>query len=186
MEAQSRKKFTSSWQQISPPGEDQESMFKWETLKEVGTQDLQHQGQVYPGKVYEVQLTNGQRINAWVADDRLQYFCHGLTFGGKDAPGAPVSPFTGRPVETILEGYYHPIPDSQARANDILVWKGVPPETTPHSAILTEARLEPGEEYLSETTTRLQTKNGLFPETNVPLRDLIRIYTDNYNAYRRR
>jgi hypothetical protein len=76
-------------------------IFKWETLREVGPYDLRYAVPV-PGKLYEVELTSGPGVQVWRASDGQQYFCHGLTFGGKEAPGGPISPFSGRPVETIM------------------------------------------------------------------------------------
>ena len=77
------------------------------------------------------------------------------------------------------------IPEEQARAGDILVWRGIAPETTPHSAVLTDPVLEEGKRYLAYTT-RLQSKNGLSPEMTMTLEQLIGIYGESYNAYRRR
>jgi hypothetical protein len=160
-------------------------MFQWDTLKEIGPHELHYQGKPVPGKVYEMELTSGKSILVWRSEDGQQYFCHGLTFGAREAPGGAISPYTGKPVETILEEYYQMNPEGQARAGDILVWRGVAPETTPHSAILTDPILAQGKSYLADST-RLQTKNGLSPETNVTLEELIAIYGESYNAYRRR
>lgn len=160
-------------------------MFKWDTLKEVGPHDLRSQGSVIRGKACEIELTNGRTIRVWRADDGQQYFCHGLTFGGKQAPGGAISPYTGEPVETILGAYYELIDEAQARQGDILVWEGLAPETTPHSAILTIPRVVPGTAYLDDGTT-LRTKNGLWPETDMELWELFRPYGESYNAYRRR
>src|SRR6266566_4820247 len=63
---------------------------------------------------------------------------------GKDAPGGPISPFIGQPVETILQAYFVAIPEAQAGPGDILVWKGPAPETTPHSAVLATTALALG------------------------------------------
>jgi hypothetical protein len=160
-------------------------MFKWDTMTEVGPHDLSHQGKPVPGKMYRIELTSGKTIEVWQSDEGGQYFCHGLTFGGKEAPGGPISPYTGKPVETILQEHYRMIPDAQAHAGDILVWHGVAPETTPHSAILTDPILAEGKSYL-DLTARLQTKNGLSPETNMTLEEIIAIYGESYNAYQRR
>jgi hypothetical protein len=43
----------------------------------------------------------------------------------------------------------------------------------------------PGKSYLDETT-RLQSKNGMYPEQNLPLQALIRDYGESYNVFRRR
>jgi hypothetical protein len=154
-------------------------------MKEAERQDFLYQGKIVPGKAFEVELTNGQVIRVWRADDCQQYFCHGLTFGGKRAPGGPVSPFTGKPVEMILHGYYQQMAEADACPEDILVWTGLPPETTPHSAILTAVQLLSGKSILEDTATQLQTKNGFSPETILPLGKLIGIYGESYNVYRK-
>src|SRR4051794_17349117 len=116
-------------------------------LQELGPYTLKFAAPL-PGKIIEVELTNGQKIHVWRSDDLQQYFCHGLTFGGKDAPGGPLSPFTGRPVETLLHGYYAAVPEDQAQAGDILVWRAPAPDSTPHSAVLTHPVITPGKRYL--------------------------------------
>jgi hypothetical protein len=161
-----------------------ESLFRWETLKEIGPHFLGYKSSV-PGKALEVELTSGHKIHVWRAESGSQYFCHGLTFGGKAAPGGPVSPFTGKPVETILHGHYQLIPEAQARPGDILVWWGIAPDTTPHSAILAELVFAPGKGYFHEST-KVRSKNGMMPEADVSLADLFLEYGESYNVYRRR
>jgi hypothetical protein len=161
------------------------SIFKWETMKEIGPHELQHQGKSVPGTRCEVQLTSGNKVQVWRSADGKQYFCHGLTFGGKESPAGVISPYTGQSVETILQEHYQMIPEGQARVGDILVWWGLAPETTPHSAILTDPIIAEGKSYLDDTA-RLQTKNGLSPETNMNLEQLTAVYGEAYNAYRRR
>src|SRR5437773_93195 len=101
-----------------------EPIFHWETLREVGPWTLSFKEPV-AGKMFEVKLTCGQTITVFRADDTQFYFCHGLTFGGKDAPGGAVSPYSGASVQAILDNYYHLVdPESGARAGDILVWRG--------------------------------------------------------------
>jgi hypothetical protein len=97
-----------------------ESLFKWETVREIGPHDLGYQPAV-PGKLCEVELTSGVVVRAWRADDGQEYFCHGLTFGGKSAPGGALSPFTGPAVETILQQHFQPVPEAEAQPGDILV-----------------------------------------------------------------
>lgn len=150
----------------------------------VGPYDLRYAVAV-PGKMYEVELTSGPTVRVWRADDGQQYFCHGLTFGGKEAPGGPVSPFGGQPVETILQQHYQPVVESGATPGDILVWKGVAPDSTPHSAVLTDVVVAPGESLLDEAS-RLQSKNGILPEQNLTLGKLIEAYGEAYNVFRSR
>jgi hypothetical protein len=88
-------------------------------------------------------------------------------------------------VETILQQHFQAVPEGQAQAGDILVWWGLAPETTPHSAILTGPRIVQGTQYLDYSST-VRTKNGLAPEQEVTLLELIDLYGESYNTYRRR
>jgi hypothetical protein len=130
-------------------------------------------------------LPSGPTVRVWRADHGQEYFCHGLTFGGKEAPGGAVSPL-GDYVPTILGGHYVPIPEDQARPGDILVWRGASANDVVHSAILTDAFVTPGKNYL-DYAVKLQTKNGILPETSMTLGRLIEnFFGESYNAYRRR
>jgi hypothetical protein len=159
-------------------------IFRWETLREIGPHDLGYQPPV-PGTMMEVTLTSGAIVRVWRSTDARQYFCHGLTFGGRGAPGGPVSPYTGKSVETVLRECYQSIPEAEARADDILVWRGIEPETTPHSAVLTEVARLPGRGELHESS-RLISKNGMLPEGVFTLEELWAIYGESYGVYRRR
>jgi hypothetical protein len=75
--------------------------------------------------------------------------------------------------------------ESEARPGDILVWRGVAPDSTPHSAVLTDPVITPGMGSLDEAT-RLQSKNGMLPEQNLALGQLIQDYGEAYNVFRRR
>jgi hypothetical protein len=111
------------------------------------------------------------------------FFCHGLTFGGRDAPGGAISPYTGVNVEAILRDYYERIAESQSTRGDIVVWKGLAPETTPHSAILADVLLS-GE--VLHPATVLQTKNGMDPEEAWTLKELFDQYGESFNVFRRK
>src|ERR1700688_4510454 len=101
---------------------DGETIFKWETLREVRTDTLPFKEPVH-GRILEVELTRGHKINVFRADDGCFYFCHGLTFGGKEAPAGAISPFSGKDVQPILDDHYELVdPQSAAVAGDILVW----------------------------------------------------------------
>jgi hypothetical protein len=168
-----------------PDTSEHEPIFKWETMKEIQRHELQYQGRTVPGTIFEVELTSGQRVRVWRADNGLDYFCHGLTFGGKDAPGGAVSPLAEY-VPTILRGYFEVIPEARATAGDILVWRGISANDVVHSAILSDPVLAPGMNALDETT-KLQRKNGILPEASMNLGQLIEdYYGESYNAYRRR
>src|SRR5207302_8608658 len=114
------------------------------------------------GRRFEVELTSGPKVNVFRADDGVFYFCHGLTFGGKEAPGGAVSPFSGQDVRTIMDNHYHLVDRvSSAVAGDILVWRGLGGET-PHSAILTDPVVPPGKRYL-DYGSLVRSKNGKLP-----------------------
>jgi hypothetical protein len=159
-------------------------MFKWETLREVEPQPLRYGMMEIPGQTYEVELTKGSKVQVWRSDDGEQYFCHGLTFGGKEAPGGVVSPY-GKEVPTILREYYEPVAEPLARAGDILVWRGLGADDVVHSAVLTDPVVAEGKSYL-DYGSRLQSKNGIKPEANRTLEELLRDYGESYNMYRRK
>ena len=102
------------------------------TLRDVGGHEFRYLSGPVPGRVVEVELTSGPTMRL-CSDDGVRYFCHGLTFGGKDAPGGPISPYTGNPVEVILREHYEAIPEVRATAGDVLVWRGIAPLSTPTS-----------------------------------------------------
>jgi hypothetical protein len=164
-----------------------EPIFKWETMHEVAPRTLPYEPPVQ-GKVFEVELTSGPTVLVFRAEDGLFYFCHGLTFGGKHAPGGAASPFSGRDVRTILDNHYRLVaPDSGAARGDILVWRGLG-DDTPHSAILTEPVVQPGQNAL-DYSSKVQTKNGRLPETEMTLERLIGdefSYGESFQVFRRR
>jgi hypothetical protein len=121
----------------------------------------------------------------WRANNGQDYFCHGLTFGGTEAPGGPISPL-GDHVPTILRGHFEVLAEADAKAGDILVWRGVSVSDVVHSAILTDPLPATGATYL-DYAARLQTKNGIQPEANMTLGTLVENYFgESYNAYRRK
>src|SRR5438270_12963916 len=89
-------------------------IFRWETMREVGPHTLPFKEPVQ-GKIFRVALTSGHPVNVFRADDGLFYFCHGLTFGGKEAPGGAVSPFSGTDVQVIVKNFYQLV-DPEATA----------------------------------------------------------------------
>src|SRR5262245_47007955 len=145
-------------------------MFKWETLKQIGPHDLKYQDRVVAGKVLEVELTGGKVVRVWRADNGQDYFCHGLSFGGKEAPGGSVSPLSDH-VSVILREHYDSVAEQEAKAGDIVVWTGADENDVVHSAILTDPVLAQGQGIL-DYATRLLTKNGILPETSITLEKL--------------
>src|SRR5262249_35869301 len=101
------------------------------------------------------------------------------------APGGPVSPYTGASVEVVLREHYESIPEAEARAGDILVWRGIAPETTPHSAVLSDVVRLPGEGHLHESS-RLRSKNWMLPEGDFALQELWAVYGESYGCYHRK
>lgn len=165
----------------------QPPLFRWETMREVKRLTLPFKEPV-SGGIFEVELTSGPIIEVFRADDCKFYFCHGLTFGGKDAPGGAVSPFSGNFVRIILGNHYRLVdPESQAVVGDILVWYGLDDET-PHSAIITAPMIESGRNYLAYGS-KLRSKNGMLPEAELTLDALIMPpegYGESYNVFRRK
>jgi hypothetical protein len=129
---------------------------------------------------------SGVTIEVWRAEDRATYFCHGLTFGGTEAPGGPVSPFSGAHVMAILRHHFEPVdPESAAVVGDVLVWQ-TPGGKTPHSAILVEPVVTPLKSVL-DYSSKLRTKNGIKPEAVMTLGKLVYdYYGETYNVYRRK
>lgn len=170
-----------------PTDTEEHAVFQWETMREVRPHTLPYREPVV-GKVFEVALTSGHKINVFRAEAGEFYFCHGLTFGGKEAPGGAVSPFSGKDVGTILENHYLLLPrESTVIAGDILVWFG-PGGETPHSAILTDPIGVPGKNEL-DPTSQLRSKNGKLPEGTMSLKQLVdgsQSYGASYNIYRRK
>ncbi|MCI0456968.1 MAG: hypothetical protein L0Z62_08320 [Gemmataceae bacterium] len=171
---------------MKPAEAEEKPIFKWETLKEIRRQEFRWEERAVPGTVLAVELTSGVKVEVWRADNGQDYFCHGLTFGGKAAPEGVVSPL-GDHIPAILQGHYELVlPEGQARAGDILVWRGLSAKDVVHSAILTDPGKEAGKNYL-DYSARLQTKNGITPETTMTLRTLVEThYGESYNVYRRK
>ncbi len=164
-----------------------EPLFNWDTLREIGPCPLPYKEPV-PGKAFEVELTSGHKINVFRSDDGTFYFCHGLTFGGTDAPGGAISPFSGEGVRAILENHYGLVdPESDAVAGDIVVWWG-PEGETPHSAVLIRPVVRPGRRILDYASV-LRSKNGELPEADTTLQKLAdgpQSYGESYNVFRRK
>jgi hypothetical protein len=164
-----------------------QSIFRWESMRERGPHILPFK-EPLQGVILEVELTSNPVVNVFRADDRAFYFCHGLTFGGKDAPGGPVSPFSGRDVLLILENHFRLLsPEATPIAGDILVWTG-PSDETPHSAILTGPVVTPKTSVLDYASV-VRTKNGKLPEATMALEKLVdgpESYGEYYRVYRRK
>jgi hypothetical protein len=161
-----------------------EPIFNWATLREIGRHELRYQNGTVPGKMLVVELTGGPEVRAWRADNGQEYFCHGLTFGGKEAPGGAISPFSDH-VPTILRMLFEGIPEGVAAAEDILVWTDAATDDVIHSAILADCVMSLGARRLDDAAM-LQTKNGIEPETTMTLGKLVDRYGASYSAFRRK
>jgi len=165
------------------------TLFQWSTLRDVGTLVLNYRPPV-PGRLMEVELTvlPGTWIRVWQADNAKDYFCHGLTFGGKHCPSGPISPMSGAPVELILSACYDEVnPESAASVSDVLIWRDAGLMGTPHSAILLSPVVNFNFEVAQlDYSSILRTKNGMLAEANATLEDLVNVYGEMYNIYRRR
>jgi hypothetical protein len=159
-------------------------LFKWETLREVSADTRRLRDREILGSAWEVELISGETIRVWRAEDGREYYCHGLTFGGKEAPGGAASPY-GNQVPTILHAHYELVPEAQAKGGDIVVWRGIDRNDVVHSAILTGPVVAAGKNYL-DGTSRLQSKNGIRPEASLSLEELLLEYGESYNTYRRK
>jgi hypothetical protein len=159
-------------------------IFRWETLQEVAPDTRRFREREVPGRAWQIELISGERIQVWRAEDGQQYFCHGLTFGGKEAPGGAISPY-GNEVPTILRAHYELVLEVHATAGDILVWRGLDRNEVIHSAILTGPIVPAGKRFL-DYASRLQSKNGIRPEANAMLEELLLEYGESYNTYRRK
>jgi len=161
-------------------------IFRWETLRDVSSRVLRFEEELH-GVTMEVDLISGNRILLFRADDRVSYFCHGLTFGGKHAPGGPVSPYSGASVKTILDDFYFAVsPESAAKESDIVVWANA--QGSPiHTAILLKPVMTPGSDRLDYATV-IRSKNEICAEADVTLESLVagdESYGESYRVYRR-
>jgi hypothetical protein len=166
---------------------EQESIFQWDSLREVEPHTLPFKEPVH-GTTCEVALTSGRTIRVFRAADGHFYFCHGLTFGGKNAPGGAVSPFSGKDVQTILANHYRPLDlETEAVEGDIVVWIE-PDGATPHSAILIAPIVPTGKDRL-DYSSLLRTKNGKLPEATMTLEILVAgpgSYGESYKVFHRK
>jgi hypothetical protein len=165
---------------------DETSIFRWDTIREVGPETLPFPAPI-AGLTLEIELTSGSRIKVFRADDGAFYFCHGLTFGGKNAPGGAVSPYSGKAVTTILADFFkRVVPEANAIAGDIVVWYDL--DGPSHSAILVKPIAAAHEDRLDYSSV-LRSKNGYYPEATVTLQALVEEpgdYGETYVIYRRR
>jgi hypothetical protein len=161
-------------------------VFRWETLRIVEPCVLPYENPIY-GVTVEVELVSGMAVKCFRADDGRFYFCHGLTFGGADAPGGAVSPYSRDEVGKILAGLHEEIADARAAPGDVLVWYGANGEAI-HSAIVVLPVALPNGKVLDYATV-VRSKNGRRPAADTTLRRLVDDpdgYGESYRAYRRK
>jgi hypothetical protein len=169
------------------PANEPANIFRWETLRVIGPRVLRYTEPV-SGITLEVELSSGSRVQVFRAEDGEFYFCHGLAFGSKDAPGGAVSPCSGAAVGTILREYYALVlPEAAGVESDILVWYNAEGDPI-HAAILLKPVVTPGTDRL-DYATMLRSKNGRLPEQEMTLESLVvgeDSYGETYRVYRRR
>ena len=170
---------------MKPDGAQEEPIFKWDTLREVGQETLRYQMGYLPGKVYEVELTSRAKSDglAWRRRPAIFLPRSDLRWEARHLADA-VSPY-GKEIPTILRGHYDPVPEHQTRPGDIVVFRGTDADEVVHSAVLTSPVVAQGQNYLAYST-RVQSKNGVRPEANLTLEAVILAYGESYNTYRRR
>jgi hypothetical protein len=156
------------------------SIFRWETVKKLGPDVLRFAEAVF-GVEVEVELVSGSRIRAFCAEDGVFYFCHGLTFGGIEAPAGALSPYSGRSVTTILNDCYIRVnPEVNAVVGDVAIWYDLDNRPT-HSAILVTPFVGEGKDRL-EYASVFRSKNGNLPERHLTLQG----YGESYAIFRRK
>jgi hypothetical protein len=112
----------------------------WGRARLVGPSNVNGHGD---GQRFEIPLRGGGVAHAWrpgasVRGD-ARYWCHGLSFGGVNAPGGPFS-IDNRDVDRVLRAGYNQFPIRSARAGDVVIWRRRNGDVA-HSAILTEVQL---------------------------------------------
>lgn len=124
--------------------------------------------------------STSQDVVIWVPDDGQTYWCHGYTFGGKDAPGGPYSTYGREVQEKILSmDGWRPNPSCQAAGDDILVFYNDKYQIS-HSGIIREVVLKlESERFCTDSILRLVIDNLLTlkngsrgPRTNEAVRKI--------------
>jgi hypothetical protein len=162
------------------------ALFRWETLRIIEPCELRFREPVR-GVTLEVELVTRNTVRVFRADDGEFYFCHGLTFGGKDAPGGAISPFSGAAVATILDEMFVAVAEGDADEGDILVWRDTDGYAI-HSAALVKA-IKTGKADRLDYRSTLRSKNGALPEREMTLDELVmddEAYGESYSVYRRK
>ncbi|MBI2808984.1 MAG: hypothetical protein HYX68_28710 [Planctomycetes bacterium] len=164
---------------------DKTSIFRWDTIRDLEPDVLPYAVPV-PGIKIEIELTSGNRIEAFRADDGQFFFCHGLSFGGIDAPGGPVSPYSGKDVSTILNDFYTRVePEATAVAGDVVVWYDLNGGPI-HSATLINPIATTRGDRLDYASV-LCSKSGKRPQANMTLESLVEgpaSYGESYVVFR--
>ncbi len=161
-------------------------LFRWDTLRVVGPQSLWYPLNV-SGSIVEAELVDrpGTWISAWKPDDGVTYFCHGLTFGGSQAPGGPVSPISSNSIQTIVGASFREIGnESLARPGDIVVWTDPITGVVNHSAIVFDVRIDRIRNCL-DLDAEFLSKEGIDPLRIVNLDEMSQTYGGMYKVYLR-
>jgi hypothetical protein len=156
----------------------------WSTLQLVGPED----GDGVPGNRYVGKTYAGTIVVVWKGENG-EYFCHALTFGGKDAPNGPFSPH-GATVDILMSsGGFRLIEVSESQIGDVIVWRERRTDRVIHSALLENVDVylaQGGEHFFDDVSTILRSKNGAkAAEGTFTLLDLDTQYGTTRKVYRR-
>jgi hypothetical protein len=165
-------------------------LIDWRTARVVGPLTMwEGSADATPGAIYSVRLRNGTDVELWrpnnpdAINPRRRFNCHGLTIGGDEAPGGPFSPVTAEAMNAILAAGYTRIQQTnQAQVNDILIFRDRQGRPI-HSARLAAVALR--DNALDVNATRLDTKNGANERTTQTLVQLIILYGNIIEVWRR-
>jgi hypothetical protein len=156
----------------------------WESLQPIGPEVADG----VPGTRYVGRTYAGEAVAVWKGENG-EYFCHALTFGGKEAPRGPFSPHA-EAVDTLLAPGrgFRSVEVHEARTGDVVVWRDRSTNRVLHSALLeTVVRfLSRGLSFFDDEMTTLRSKNGAKdPETISTLLDLDLRYGTTRRVYRK-
>jgi hypothetical protein len=156
----------------------------WESLRPIGPEVADG----IPGTRSVGRTHAGEGVAVWKGENG-EYFCHALTFGGKEAPRGPFSPHA-EAVDTLLAAGrgYRPVEVHEARAGDVVVWRDRSTDRVLHSALLVNVEVyqSRGQSFFDDVTTTLRSKNGAnAPEGISILLDLDAQYGTTRSVFRK-
>jgi hypothetical protein len=123
--------------------------------------------EVKTSKGHTIQVTKLIAGQAARAGTDPSYICHGLSFGGTNAPGGPFSPVDGAAAKTILADAFKQTP--RPGIGDLIVFYD-PDGNVKHTAVVIG----------TYPVLVLVTKNGIAPLTEMTIFELIQLYGDSF------